>query len=187
MDRRHQTWATSERFVPQRFVAPFVRFTRIEAASGFVLLAAALAALIWANSRWSETYFQILETHLTIDFGPFHLDESLLHVVNDGLMAIFFFVVGLEIKRQLVLGDLRDPKAAALPVMAALGGMIFPAAIYLLFTVDVGGEAIRGWGIPMATDIAFAVGVVALLGSRVPSGAKVFLLTLAIADDIGAI
>jgi Na+:H+ antiporter, NhaA family len=187
MDRRHQTWATSERFVPKRFVRPFVRFTRIEAASGLVLLAAAVAALIWANSRWSDTYFQILETQLTIEFGPFHLDESLLHLINDGLMAIFFFVVGLEIKRQLVLGDLRDPKAAALPVLAALGGMIFPAAIYLMFTLDAGGEAVRGWGIPMATDIAFAVGVVALLGSRVPSGAKLFLLTLAIADDIGAI
>jgi len=187
MDRRHQTWATSERFVPKRFVRPFVRFTRIEAASGIVLLAAAIAALIWANSRWSETYFQILDTHLTIDLGPFHLDESLLHLINDGLMAIFFFVVGLEIKRQLVLGDLRDPRAAAFPVMAALGGMIFPAAIYLLFNFDAGGEAIRGWGIPMATDIAFAVGVVALLGSRVSSGAKLFLLTLAIADDIGAI
>ena len=187
MDRRHQTWATSERFVPKRFVRPFVRFTRIEAASGIVLLAAAAAALIWANSRWSDTYFQILETQLTIEFGPFHLDESLLHLINDGLMAIFFFVVGLEIKRQLVLGDLRDPKAAALPVLAALGGMIFPAAIYLMFTLDAGAEAIRGWGIPMATDIAFAVGVLALLGSRVTSGAKLFLLTLAIADDIGAI
>ena len=187
MDRRHQTWATSERFVPKRFVRPFVRFTRIEAASGIVLLAAAVAALIWANSRWSDTYFQILETQLTIEFGPFHLDESLLHLINDGLMAIFFFVVGLEIKRQLVLGDLRDPRAAAFPVIAALGGMIFPAAIYLLINLDAGGEAIRGWGIPMATDIAFAVGVVALLGSRVPSGAKLFLLTLAIADDIGAI
>jgi Na+:H+ antiporter, NhaA family len=187
MDRRHQTWATSERFVPRRFVRPIARFTQIEAASGIVLLIAAAVALIWANSRWSATYFQILETHLTIEFGPFHLDESVLDLINDGLMAIFFFVVGLEIKRQIVLGDLRDPKAAALPVMAALGGMIFPAAIYLLINVDAGGEALQGWGVPMATDIAFAVGVVALLGSRVPAGAKLFLLTLAIADDIGAI
>jgi len=187
MDRRHQTWATSERFVPKRFVRPFVRFTQIEAASGIVLLAAAVAALIWANSRWSASYFQILETHLSIEFGPFHLDESLLDLVNDGLMAIFFYVVGLEIKRQVVLGDLRDPKTAALPVMAALGGIILPAAIYLIINIDAGGEAIRGWGIPMATDIAFAVGVVALLGSRIPSGAKLFLLTLAIADDIAAI
>ncbi len=187
MDRRHQTWATSERFVPKTFVRPFVRFTRIEAASGIVLLAAAVMAIIWANSRWSATYFQILETHLTVEFGGFHFDESVLHLINDGLMAIFFFVVGLEIKRQVVLGDLRDPKTAALPVMAALGGMVIPALIYLAFTVGTGGEAVRGWGIPMATDIAFAIGLLALLGPRVPAGAKLFLLTLAIADDIGAI
>ena len=187
MDRRHLTWVTSERFVPRRFVRPIVRFTEIEAASGIVLLGAAVVALIWANSRWSATYFQILETRLTIDFGGLHLDESLLDVINDGLMAIFFFVVGLEIKRELVIGDLRDRRAAALPVMAALGGMIFPALIYLAFNFSAGGEAVRGWGIPMATDIAFAVGLLALLGSRVPTGAKLFLLTLAIADDIGAI
>lgn len=187
MDRRHQTWATSERFVPRRFVRPFVRFTRIEAASGIVLLAASVVAIIWANSRWSADYFELLEAHLSIELGPFHLDESLLHLINDGLMAIFFFVVGLEIKRQLVLGDLRDPRAAALPVMAALGGMIFPAAIYLLASADAGAEAMRGWGIPMATDIAFAVGVMALVGSKIPGSARLFLLTLAIADDIGAI
>jgi NhaA family Na+:H+ antiporter len=187
MDRRHQTWASSERFVPQRFVRPFVRFTRIEAASGIVLLAATIAAMVWANSRWSATYFQILETRLIIDFGPIHFDEDLQHVVNDGLMAIFFFVVGLEIKRQVVLGDLSDRKTAALPVMAALGGMVFPALIYLLINRDAGEAAIRGWGVPMATDIAFAVGVLAILGSRIPSGARLFLLTLAIVDDIGAI
>ena len=187
MDRRHQTWATSERFVPRRFVRPVARFTQIEAASGVVLLVAAVLAIIWANSQWSDTYFRILETPLTVELGGFHLEETVLHLINDGLMAIFFFVVGLEIKRQLVLGDLRDPRAAALPVMAALGGMIFPAAIYLLINMDAGADALRGWGIPMATDIAFAVGVVSLLGSKVPSGAKLFLLTLAIADDIGAI
>jgi NhaA family Na+:H+ antiporter len=187
MDRRHQTWATSERFVPRRFVRPVARFTEIEAASGVVLLAAAVAAIVWANSGWSDVYFRILETPLTVELGDFHLEETVLHVINDGLMAIFFFVVGLEIKRQLVLGDLRDPRAAALPVLAALGGMIFPATIYLLINMDAGADALRGWGVPMATDIAFAVGVVSLLGSKVPSGAKLFLLTLAIADDIGAI
>ena len=187
MDRRHETWATSDRFVPQRFVGPFVRFTRIEAASGLVLLAAAIVAMVWANSRWSATYFQILETPLIIDFGPIHFDEDVQHLINDGLMAIFFFVVGLEIKRQVVHGDLSDPKTAALPVMAALGGMIFPALIYIWINLDAGEAAIRGWGVPMATDIAFAVGVLALLGSRIPSGARLFLLTLAIADDIGAI
>ena len=187
MDRRHQTWATSERFVPRRFVRPFVRFTRIEAASGIVLLAATIVALVWANSRWSATYFEILESRLIIEFGPIHFDEDLQHVVNDGLMAIFFFVVGLAIKRQVVHGDLSDARTAALPVMAAVGGMVFPALVYLVINLDAGEAAIRGWGVPMATDIAFAVGVLAILGSRVPSGARLFLLTLAIVDDIGAI
>jgi NhaA family Na+:H+ antiporter len=185
MDSRHRTWATSERFVPRNFIRPFVRFSEIEASSGIILLLAAVAALLWANSPWSETYFSLLEEHLTIEFFGFHLDESVLNLINDGLMAIFFFVVGLEIKRELVLGDLRDPKAAALPVMAALGGMALPALIY--FGFNAGTVAAGGWGIPMATDIAFAVGIVALLGSRVPAGAKLFLLAVAIADDIGAI
>jgi NhaA family Na+:H+ antiporter len=148
---------------------------------------AAIAAIVWANTAFADTYFEILETHLTFEWGSFHFDENLHEVVNDGLMAIFFFVVGLEIKRELVLGDLKEPSAAALPVMAALGGMIVPALIYVFLNSGAGGEAIRGWGIPMATDIAFAVGIIALLGSRVPSGAKLFLLALAIADDIGAI
>jgi NhaA family Na+:H+ antiporter len=185
MDSRHRTWASSERFVPKTFIRPFVRFSQIEASSGIVLLLAAVAALVWANSQWSDTYFTLLEEHLTIQFFGFHFDESVLHLINDGLMAVFFFVVGLEIKRELVLGDLRDPKAAALPVMAALGGMVLPALIYYGF--NAGTAAAHGWGIPMATDIAFAVGIVALLGSRVPPGAKLFLLAVAIADDIGAI
>lgn len=187
IDPRHRTWLTSDRLVPKSFVRPIVRFSQIEASSGIVLLAAAIAALIWANSPWAETYFSILEEHLVVELGAFQLEESVLHLINDGLMAIFFFVVGLEIKRELVLGDLRDPKAAALPIMAALGGMVLPALIYVAFNAGTAGEAIRGWGIPMATDIAFAVGVVALLGSKVPSGAKLFLLAVAIADDIGAI
>lgn len=186
-DDRHSTWATSDRFIPQRFVRPFVQFTRIEAASGIVLLISAIIGIVWANSAFSDLYFEILDTQLTIDFGGFHLEETVLHLINDGLMAIFFFVVGLEIKRELVVGDLRDPRAAALPVMAALGGMIIPALIYVLINAGAGPEEIRGWGIPMATDIAFAVGVVALLSKRVPAGAKLFLLALAIADDIGAI
>jgi NhaA family Na+:H+ antiporter len=185
MDSRHRTWATSERFVPKTFIRPFVRFSQIEAASGIILLIAAIAALIWANSGWSDSYFSTLEEQLSIEFLGFHLEESVLHIINDGLMAIFFFVVGLEIKRELVLGDLQDPKAAALPVMAAVGGMALPALIY--FTLNAGTAAAHGWGIPMATDIAFAVGVVALLGSKVPSGAKLFLLAVAITDDIGAI
>jgi NhaA family Na+:H+ antiporter len=181
------TWASSDRWVPKTFVRPFVRFSRIEASSGIVLLVAAVAALIWANSAFGDGYFGLLNQEVRIEFLGFRLEETLHAFINDGLMAIFFFVVGLEIKRELVLGDLRDPKAAALPVMAALGGMIVPALIYLAFNAPTGGEAVRGWGIPMATDIAFAVGVVALLSSKVPSGAKLFILAVAIADDIGAI
>jgi Na+:H+ antiporter, NhaA family len=185
MDPRHRTWASSERFVPRTFIRPFVRFSRIEAASGIVLLLAAAAALVWANSPWSDTYFRLLDEPLSIRFFDFHFEQTVLHLINDGLMAIFFFVVGLEIKRELVAGDLRDRRAAALPVLAALGGMLVPAAIYVAFNAGTG--AVSGWGVPMATDIAFAVGVVALLGSRIPAGAKLFLLAVAIADDIGAI
>jgi NhaA family Na+:H+ antiporter len=162
-----------------------VRFSQIEASSGIVLLIAAVIALIWANSALSDSYFSLLNERVTIEFGSLHLDETLLHLINDGLMAVFFFVVGLEIKRELVLGELQDPRAAALPVLGALGGMLVPALIYLSF--NAGTSVSHGWGIPMATDIAFAVGIVSLLGSRVPSGAKLFLLAVAIADDIGAI
>jgi NhaA family Na+:H+ antiporter len=119
--------------------------------------------------------------------GALHLDLTMVEFINDGLMAVFFFVVGLEIKRELVSGELRDPRAAALPVLAALGGMIVPAAIYAASTAGMGAEVASGWGIPMATDIAFAVGVLSLLGRRIPSGARLFILTLAIADDLGAI
>jgi NhaA family Na+:H+ antiporter len=158
---------------------PALRFADTEASSGVILLLAAAAALIWANAPFGETYADFWhETHISFEIGHWvHFNESLQEV----------FVVGLEIKRELVLGELRDPKAAALPAVAALGGMIFPALIYVAFVAGTGGEAMAGWGIPMATDIAFSVGVVALLGSRVPIGAKLFLLALAIADDIGAI
>jgi NhaA family Na+:H+ antiporter len=187
-DPRHRTWAHSDRFVPRTFVQPFVRFTQIEAASGMLLLAAAALALVWANSPWSDAYHQLFEgTRIAVEIGPIHLDESLAEIINDGLMAIFFFVVGLEIKRELVVGELRDPRAAALPVFAALGGMLVPALIYVWFTAGSGPETASGWAIPMATDIAFVVGVVALLGRRVPPAAKLFILALAIADDIGAI
>ncbi|HJR92516.1 MAG TPA: Na+/H+ antiporter NhaA [Acidimicrobiia bacterium] len=187
-DSRPRTWATSDRFIPRTFVRPFFHFTQVEAASGIVLLVAAAVALIWANSSWAGGYHQLFqELHLEISFGPIHLDESFGELINDGLMAIFFFVVGLEIKRELVLGELRDPKAAALPILAALGGMLVPALIYVAFNSGMGPEALRGWGIPMATDIAFAVGVLALLGKRVPPAGKLFILALAIADDLGAI
>ncbi len=169
----------------QRLVRPFVRFMHIESASGMVLLACTAVALFLANSRWAEVYDAFWHTHLSISVGDWSLDESLAHWVNDALMTIFFFVVGLEIKRELVDGELREPKKAALPIMAALGGMIAPAAIYL--GSQYGTEAESGWGIPMATDIAFVVGFLALLGKRAPLGLKILLLALAIADDIGAV
>jgi NhaA family Na+:H+ antiporter len=164
-----------------------MRFTQLEASSGSILLIAAVVALVWANAPFGETYKEFWDTHLHFQLADFHLEESLKHIVNDALMAIFFFVVGLEIKRELVVGELRDPKKAALPAIAALGGMIIPALIYVAFVAGEGGEATRGWAIPMATDIAFSVGVISLLGKRVSTGAKLFLLALAIADDIGAI
>jgi NhaA family Na+:H+ antiporter len=185
-ERTHVTWLHSGRTIPSRFVRPLLRFTRVEAAGGVVLLVAAAVALAWANAPFGESYARFWETEFMLEFGPIHLHETLHGLVNDGLMTIFFFVVGLEIKRELVTGDLRDPRAAAFPVVSALGGMIVPALIYLAFAGGVEG-AERGWGIPMATDIAFAVGVVSLLGMRVPVGGKLFLLALAIADDIGAI
>ena len=184
----HDTWLTSDRTVPSQFVRPVLRFTSIEASGGIVLLIGAVAALIWANAPFGESYASFWETPLNLEIGELiHLDESLRDFVNDALMTIFFFVVGLEIKRELAVGELRDRKRAALPAIAAVGGMVVPALIYVAFVIGEPGEATRGWGIPMATDIAFSVGVVSLLGARVSVGAKLFLLALAIADDIGAI
>ena len=187
MDRDlHHAWSKSDRFVPRVFVRPLQRFMEIEGAGGAIMMAAAVVAIAWANSPWRAGYDTLWETELDIALGGLaHVDLPLRDWVNDGLMTIFFFVVGLEIKRELVVGELRDPRAAALPVVAAAGGMAVPALIYLAF--NGGHTGSRGWGIPMATDIAFAVGVVSLLGRRVPTGAKLFLLTLAIVDDLGAI
>lgn len=182
----HHTWIHSDRFVPRRFVRPVMSFMRMEAASGVVMLLAAVAAVIWANTGTGDSYFHFLETEFAVEFGAFHLDLHLGHLINDGLMAIFFFVVGLEIKREIVSGELRDPRVAALPILAAVGGMVGPALIYLAFNAG-NPAATPGWGVPMATDIAFSVGVLSLLGKRVPTGAKLFLLTLAIADDLGGI
>ena len=178
------TFLQSDR-VLARAAQPFVRFLHIEAAGGILLVGATIAALIWANSPWQASYESFWSTDIRVEVGPYLFEEELVHVVNDLLMAVFFFVVGMEIKRELIVGELRDRRSVALPAMAALGGMIVPAAIYMAF--NAGGDGADGWGIPMATDIAFAVGVVALLGSRVPAGVKVLLLTLAIVDDIGAI
>ncbi len=168
-----------------RAVQPIVRFLQIEAASGIVLLAATAVALVWANSRWQGGYESFWSTDIHVQVGSYTFDEDLAHVVNDLLMALFFFVVGMEIKRELVVGELRDRRAVALPALAALGGMVVPGLVYSAF--NAGGAGADGWGIPMATDIAFAMGVAALLGDRVPSPVKVVLLTLAIVDDIGAI
>jgi NhaA family Na+:H+ antiporter len=186
MPLRH-TWSESDRFVPRKVVRPAQRLMAHEAAGGIVMLLAALAAIVWANSPWSQSYVDLWETPLRIELGDvLHLDHlSLRAWVNDALMAVFFLLVGVEIKRELVHGELRDVRSVALPVVAALGGMLVPAGIYLAFNAGRAGS--DGWGIPMATDIAFAVGVVTLLGRRVPLTAKVFLLTLAIADDVGAI
>ncbi|HUR22477.1 MAG TPA: Na+/H+ antiporter NhaA [Acidimicrobiales bacterium] len=161
------------------------QFLATEAAGGIVLLIAAVAALVWANSPWSASYRTLWSTDLSLGLGRFILVEDLRHWVNDALMAVFFFVAGLEIKRELMHGDLADPRVAAMPAIAAAGGMIVPALVFLAVTAGTDGS--RGWGIPMATDIAFAIGVVALLGPRVPASLKLFLLTLAIVDDIGAI
>jgi NhaA family Na+:H+ antiporter len=159
-------------------------FVNLEAASGIVLLLAAAAALIWANTD-TAGYTSWWHHELTIGPGELGISESLVHWVNDALMTVFFFVVGLEIKRELVTGELRDRQQAALPAVAALGGMVVPALVFV--AINVGGNGLDGWAIPMATDIAFAVGVLALLGPRVPPNLKLFLLTLAIVDDIGAI
>jgi Na+:H+ antiporter, NhaA family len=161
-------------------------FFEHEAAGGIVLFAAALLGLVLVNSPAGSFYEALLETHIPVGVTPLALDKSLLHWINDGLMAIFFFLVGLEIKRELVVGELSTAKQAALPVIAALGGMIVPALIYA--ALNWGDPvALRGWAIPAATDIAFAVGVLALLGPRIPAPLKIFLLALAIIDDLGAI
>ncbi len=173
------------RQVARQVVDPLRDFLRAEASGGLVLAVATVAALVWANSPAGESYFSWWERQLTVGQGPAALTKDLRHWVNDGLMVVFFFVVGLEIKRELVTGELRDRRAAALPAIAAVGGVALPAALFL--AVTAGTPAAGGWGIPMATDIAFAVGILALLGSRVPAGAKLLLLSIAIVDDIIAI
>lgn len=179
------TWIGSQRPLARFVGRPVAGFLQVEAAGGILMVVATVVALAWANSPWSESYRELWHTELLIEVGAFHLEESLGHWVNDGLMAIFFFVVGLEIKRELVAGQLSDIRDAMLPIIAAGGGMVVPAAIFAM--LNLGGEGLSGWGVPMATDIAFAVGVLTLLGERVPTPLKVFLLGLAIADDIGAI
>lgn len=169
----------------ERILSPFGRFLRTESSSGIILLLATILALVWANSPWAESYFRLWETYLSVGWGDAVFRLSFHHFINDGLMVVFFFLVGLEIKRELQVGELASAKRAALPIAAALGGMLVPALIYT--ALNLGGPGIAGWGIPMATDIAFALGVLALMGPRVPLALKVFLAALAIVDDLGAV
>ncbi len=172
--------------VAGRYITPLGdEFASVEALGGIVLFAATLAALVWANSPSSDSYTRLWDYELVIGVGRFAIGESIRQWVNELLMALFFFVVGLEIKRELAEGELNDTQKARLPVLAAVGGMLVPAVIFLAW--NVGGHGEKGWGIPMATDLAFALGVLALLGTRIVPGLKMFLLTLAIVDDIGAI
>jgi NhaA family Na+:H+ antiporter len=169
----------------ERLLRPFQEFAKLEASGGILLLLCTVTALVWANSPWADTYFSFWRTTLTVGFGEVLLSKPLLLWINDGLMAVFFFVVGLEIKREVLVGELNSVRKAALPIVAALGGALVPAGIYLGFNAGTAGSP--GWGIPMATDIAFALGVLALLGRRVPLALKVFLAALAIVDDIVAV
>ena len=166
--------------------APFKWFFKLESASGLLLLLAAVIALILSNSNLSEYYFGILKTHILIGTQNFGLDLSILHWINDVLMCVFFFIVTLEIKREFINGELSRPKQASLPIIAAIGGMAVPAIIYVIINFKT-GDTLRGWAIPSATDIAFSIGVLSLLGKRVPISLKIFLMALAIIDDLGAI
>ena len=166
--------------------SPFKWFFKLEAASGLLLLFTAIIALILSNSNFSEDYFNILNLHFIIGTKNIGLDMSLIHWINDALMAIFFFVVTLEIKREFLQGELSKPKQALLPIIGAIGGMVVPALVYIYINFET-GSTLKGWAIPSATDIAFSIGVLSLLGSRVPISLKVFLTALAIIDDLGAI
>ncbi|MBA3474840.1 MAG: Na+/H+ antiporter NhaA [Rubrobacter sp.] len=169
----------------EQIVRPFQYFADKASSGGILLIAAAIVALVWANSPWGESYTRLWGTELSVGLGPFLIEEDLTHWINDGLMAVFFLVVGLEIKREILVGELSSPRRAALPLAAAIGGAVLPALIYV--AINFRTESVSGWGIPMATDIAFALGVLALLGRRAPLGLKVFLTALAIVDDILAV
>ncbi len=169
----------------RRIVYPLQAFIRAEAFSGILLMFITLIALAWANSPWAASYIQTWNSVLTIKVGPFGLSKELILWINDGLMAIFFFIVGLEIKREMLTGELSSFRSAAFPVMGAIGGMVVPALIFVLFNQNL--DSFDGWGIPMATDIAFAIGILSLLGSRIPLSLKLFLVAYAIVDDIGAV
>lgn len=180
---------TQQEFRPSSqygFTSIFQEFFKLEASAGILLLLFSILALVWANSPWSQSYFDLwTKTYLTIGLDDWALSKPIILWINDGLMAIFFFVVGLEIKREVLAGELSSLRKAALPIAGAVGGMLFPALAYVAF--NAGSPSIDGWGVPMATDIAFTLGVLALLGSKAPLPLKVFVTALAIVDDIGAV
>ncbi|GAB1404504.1 sodium/proton antiporter NhaA [Lentimicrobium sp.] len=171
--------------VERWIIDPISRFVNNSTTSGVVLFSAAFIAIILSNTSFSDTFHNFWKIKLSLGFANWELSKDLHHWINDGLMAVFFFVVGLELKREIISGELSNPRKAILPIAAAIGGMVVPAAIYLM--LNPSGQPQRGWGIPMATDIAFALGVLYLLGDRVPSSLKIFLTVLAIADDLGAV
>jgi len=168
-----------------KFSTPFEEFIHNQTSSGIVLMIVTIVALVLANSSYAQSYHDFIKTPLSIGFGDFVLEKTLHHWINDGLMALFFFLVGLEIKREILVGELSSLRNAMLPVLAAIGGMVVPALLYVIMVS--GGEGAAGWAIPMATDIAFAIGVLALLGKRVPASLMMFLVALAIIDDLGAV
>jgi NhaA family Na+:H+ antiporter len=168
-----------------RVLSPLDEFIHRQTTSGVLLMLCAIAALYLANSHWSESYHHLLEMRFTIGVEGFQLSKSIHHWINDGLMALFFFVIGLELKREILVGELADPKQAMLPIIAAIGGMVIPVLIYI--SINPEGHTRDGWGIPMATDIAFALGTLALLGNRIPKNLLTFLVALAIVDDLGAV
>lgn len=177
--------ASTRNRIATRVLSPLQEFIHAETAGGVILLIFTVAAVIWANSPWEHFYTELWKTPLTVGLGSLSLSMPLELWINDGLMAVFFFVVGLEIKREILVGELASPRQAMLPISAAIGGMLVPAAIY--FAINAGGPGASGWGVPMATDIAFVLGILALLGNRVPTSLKVFLTALAIVDDLGAV
>jgi NhaA family Na+:H+ antiporter len=177
----HAPWEQSF----DKILTPFEEFIHRQTTSGFLLMITAVIALVLANGPLASSYEHILHTEISLNIGNWSLAMSLHHWVNDGLMALFFFVVGLELKREFVVGELANPRNAILPIAAAIGGMVVPALIYV--AINPSGDASAGWGIPMATDIAFAIGVLALLAGRVPKSLITFLVALAIVDDLGAV
>ncbi|MBW2711762.1 MAG: Na+/H+ antiporter NhaA [Deltaproteobacteria bacterium] len=182
---RNKYMASTRQLVADQIFKPTQRFFRKEAASSILLIAATIMALIWINSSIGETYHSFWHTEVSFAFGHFHISKTLVHWINDGFMSLFFFTVGLEIKREILVGELATPKKALLPVIAALGGMIVPGLIYA--ALNIGLPTISGWGVPVATDIAFALGAVAVFGRRLPVGLRIFLAAFAIADDLGAV